>query len=240
MEQSYSQLINYINMNYPLSEQNIKKQFEFWKRNGMVSKVKRDTYIPTLMMDKYKIACACIDNGILCYHAALEYYLLQTQEFNVLYVNSSKVFRTFAYQGIQYVYKPLAFIYKPLQLKNKDGYDIKVTSLEQTVVDCIYNIGLAGGIEELMYALQEIDGKKIKELDLMACLDKYNKKSLYQRAGYLLNPYKKEWNLGESFFIKCRQKSKGNVSYLINPHYCNKYVQEWNLCVPDNLDTFKI
>lgn len=237
MKQLYTQLRNYIHLNYPDSELNIEKQFEFWKKNGMISRVKRDVYIPSELLNKFKIACACIDNGVLCYHAALEYYLLQTQEFNTLYVNSSKIFRPFTYQGIQYVYKPLAFLYKPVHLKNKDGYNIKVTSIEQTIIDCLYNINLAGGIEELMYALYDIEGNTINEHDIMVCLNKYDKKSLYQRAGYLLSPYKQKWHLSESFFKKCKEKSKGNVSYLVNPYYCNKYDRTWNICIPDNLES---
>lgn len=241
MENVYNQISNYLFSNNSISNQKIEKQIKFWKGNGIITRVKRNQYIPTELTDKFRIACACVDNGILCYHAALEYYLLQTQVFNILYVNSSKLFRDFTYQGIQYVYKPLNFIYKPLYVKYKDGYNIQVTSIEQTIIDCIYNINLAGGIEELMYALYEVKGIHIKENDLMVCLNKYNKKSLYQRAGYLLSPYKQKWNLSESFFDKCKSKSLGNVSYLINPYYCNKYDSQWNICIPDNLEsTLKI
>lgn len=206
-----------------------------WKQKGLVSMVRKGIYLPSDLLDKFKIACSSVDNGILCYHSALEYYLLQTQEFNWLYLHSTKSFRDFEYLGITHIYKPLQFLHNPTIIGSNDGFNVMVTSLEQTIIDCIYNINLAGGLEELIYALEETDGLSIKEYELKKCLEKYNSKSLYQRTGFLLYPFKFKWGLSDDFFLICKNKSKGNTSYLINSFYCDGFNKEWNICIPQNM-----
>ena len=77
----------------------------------------------------------------------------------------------------------MQFIYKPLVTKKDTGYLITVTSISQTIIDCLNNIGLAGGIEELLFALIEVDPDSVIEEDMLECLKLYQKKSLYQRTG---------------------------------------------------------
>lgn len=116
-------------------------------------------------------------------HAALEYYLLQTQEFNWMYVHSSSSFRTFEYMNESYIYKPVKFLYNPVLVDDDNPYPILVTSLNQTIIDCLYNINLAGGLEELLYAISELDSEKSVH-EMLHCLKLYNNKSLYQRTDF--------------------------------------------------------
>jgi predicted transcriptional regulator of viral defense system len=208
------------------------------KKRGLIANVRKGFYIPADMQNKYRIACYVVQDGCIAYHSALEYYVLHTQVFNWLYVHGSKTFRSFTYQGEQYIYKPLKFILNPL-IDNKDPqYPIKVTSLSQTIIDCIYNISLAGGIEELLYALRWIEPGKLSEREMMECLLQYNKKSLYQRTGYLLSLFKESLNISDQFLKMCSAKIGNTTSYLITPQFCNAYVKEWKLCVPDNLMSY--
>ena len=205
------------------------------KRKGFISHIRKGVYLPTEIQNKFQIACNSVKDGCLSYHAALEYYLLHTQAFNWLYVHSSAPFREFIYQNEKYVYKPLKFIYKPLVDSENSEFPITVTSLSQTIIDCIYNIGLAGGIEELLYALVEVDSSKINEREMLKCLSLYNMKSLYQRTGYLLSQFKDVLELSDSFFDVCQNEMGQNVSYLIAPDYCDSFSKEWNICAPKDI-----
>jgi predicted transcriptional regulator of viral defense system len=206
-----------------------------WKKRGVISHIRKGVYFPTDIQNKFQIACNSVENGCLSYHAALEYYLLQTQEFNWLYIHSSVPFREFVYQNEKYIYKPLKFIYKPLVDKENPEFPIIVTSLSQTIIDCIYNIGLAGGIEELLYALVEADSSRINESEMLECLRLYDMKSLYQRAGYLLSYFKDILKLSNLFFDVCKRGMGQNVSYLTSPYSCDSFSKEWNICAPKNV-----
>lgn len=213
----------------------IKSRFYHWKKQGILAHVRKGVYLPSDLHDKYRIACNVVEEGCLVYHSALEYYMLQTQEFNWLYVHSPSNFRTFTYQNESYICKPIKFLHHPVIIDKNEPYPIRVTSLSQTVIDCLYNINLAGGLEELLYAIAEITPTDILEDDMLHCLKLYNSKSLYQRTGFLLSLFKELLQLSDSFFEACKAGMGKNISYLVNPYHCNSFSKEWNLCVPDNV-----
>ncbi len=204
-------------------------------RKGVLLQVRKGVYLPADLQDKFRIACNAVEEGYLVYHAALEYYLLQTQEFNALYVHSPISFRPFTYEGESYVYKPVKFLYRPLIIDKNEPFPIRVTSPSQTIIDCLYNINLAGGLEELLYALSKLAPDKIKESEMLHCLKLYGSKSLYQRTGFLLSKFKDTLQLSDRFFEVCKAGMGKNISYLVNPYYCNSFSKEWNLCIPGNI-----
>ncbi len=84
---------------------------------------------------------------------------LHTQSFNWLFIHSTTPFRTFEHLNETYIYKPVNYLINPHTDLTNEDYPIRVTSLSQTIIDCIRHIDLAGGLEELMNALDLI-GKK--------------------------------------------------------------------------------
>ncbi len=221
----------------PLKESVMWSRLRQGKKKKRLALVRRGVYMPVDIDNKFIIGCNAVEDGVLVYHSALEYYLLQTQEFNELYVYSERSFRSFEYLGETYSFKKLKFLYQPVEIVDGSGYKLRVTSLSQTLIDCIYNINLAGGIEELMYALAECRVSDICEAALLRCLELYGNKSLWQRAGFLFSMFNHRLGLSEKFFKKCKSAMGNNQSYLINPYFCNNYSSEWNLCIPDNLQT---
>ena len=224
-----------ISIDQPVGYNTMKSRLYNWKKRGLLSHIRRGVYLPANIQNKYQIACNSVDNGCLAYHSALEFYMLQTQEFNWLYVHSSTPFRSFEYLNQRYVYKPLQFIYKPLVTKKDTGYPITVTSISQTIIDCLNNIGLAGVIEELLFALIEVDPDSVIEEDMLECLKLYQKKSLYQRTGFILSQLQEQLNLSDMFFDVCKKKMGNTTSYLTNPSRCDTYFKEWNVCAPKDV-----
>lgn len=206
-----------------------------WKKKNLLASVRRGVYMPIEINNKFIIGCNAVPDGVLVYHSALEYYLLQTQEFNEMYIHSAHGFRSFEYLGETYSYKCLKIQNNILEKEDNSGYMLRVTSVSQTLIDCMYNINLAGGIEELMYALAECPEEEIKEDEILQCLELYNNKSLWQRAGFLFSMFSAKFHLSEDFFHKCKTAMGKNQSYIINPYFCNDFDKEWNLCIPDNI-----
>jgi hypothetical protein len=91
---------------------------------------------------------------------------------------------------------------------------------------------LAGGLEELMNAMDWIGPGKLDEAVMIHCLDAAPAKSVYQRAGYLLSIYKDQIGLSEDFFNHCKDRMGNNVSYLSPDEDCNAYDKYWKICVP--------
>lgn len=219
----------------PIKESVMWSRLRQGKKKNILALVRRGVYMPVEIDNKFIIGCNAVEDGVIVYHSALEYYLLQTQEFNELYIHSTQNFRTFEYLGETYSCKKLKYLHNVIKTVDSSGYALRVTSLSQTLIDCMYNINLAGGIEELMYALSECPSNGICENDLLKCLELYGNKSLWQRAGFLFSMFNHRFKLSDDFFKKCKTSMGNNQSYIINPYFCNSFNKEWNLCIPDNL-----
>lgn len=218
-----------------IDRQGMKTCLDILKKKNMVSLVRKGIYLPTDKMDKFSIGCNSVISGCLAYHSALEYYLLQTQEFNTLYIVSSKRFRPFIYDGELYIHKPHKLGPDIETDCIGNTYPIRVTTINQTIIDCIYNINLAGGLEELLNAMIDINPELLDESGLLRILVRYNNKSLYQRTGYLFSLFREKWNFSDNFYAICKKKAGNNVCYLIDPLKCSTFCKIWNICVPDDI-----
>lgn len=185
--------------------------------------------------NEYAAGCARVSGGCVAYHGALQYYALQTQQFNTIYLHSDKRFRPFVIDGVAYEYHPLKFTYNIVISKDPDGNPIAVTSLSQTVVDCIRHIELAGGLEELLYALSSISSGQLKEKDLMVCLEAYDNASLWSRTGYLLSLFQGTNGIGQRFLDTCRMKGSGVKNKITSGDKALEFAPKWNLFVPKDM-----
>ncbi len=201
-------------------------------RKGVLSHVRKGVYVPSYLTDKFRIACNAVENGCLVYHSALEYYTLHTQSFNWVYIHSTTPFRTFIHLNETYIYKPVNYLINPNLDFANENYPIRVTSLSQTIIDCIRHIDLAGGLEELMNALDWLGIDKLDETEMIQCLDAAPSKSVYQRVGYLLSLYQEQLGLSDAFFDHCKNQIGNNVSYLTPDENCDTYDKKWKICVP--------
>jgi len=224
-----------------IKDENVTKEIlRRYKKQGLISQVRRDLYVATdlatkaSLAGKFEIAGHITPSSYLAYHAALEYHGLAHQVFYHLYISSNEAFRNFDYDGISYIYCPSksdAGVVRPVT----DSY-VRVTDLERTVVDCIDRIDLSGGIEELIQCFAIIT--YINERKLLEYLDCFNKQFLYQKIGFILGYFQKEMRLSDAFFSLCKSKIGKSTRYLTDTDESDTYFKEWKLCAPENILSF--
>jgi len=111
-----------------------------------------------------------------------------------------------------------------------DFNHIRFVTLERAIVDCIDKISLAGGLEEVSNALENISNLDAKLL--VEILDYYSKASLYQKVGYLL-----EEKLGKElpswFYKHCYERRGNKVFYFDTKVGKGKLNLKWRLIVPN-------
>ena len=189
-----------------------------------------------IIENEYAAGCFRVNGGCVSYHGALQYYALQTQHFNTIYLHSPKRFRTFEIGGMSYEYHPLKFTYNVVLSHDSEGNPIAVTSLSQTIIDCMRHIGLAGGLEELLYALSSISDGQLNEKELLACLNAYGNASLWSRAGYLLSLFQDNTGISDKFIETCRIKGGDVKNKIADGNKPLKYISDWKLFVPENIE----
>jgi predicted transcriptional regulator of viral defense system len=127
---------------------------------------------------------------------------------------------------------------------NKMEYDtgytiisIKITDIERTILDCLWNRTIK--IEDLIKVLRtnKIDFN-IK--NIIKYLERYKKPILYNKLGFLLEAAKQNLDIHDEELETIRKKLTKKTFYLkekgltlIRPRY--RYYQKWNLMIPEDL-----
>lgn len=202
-------------------------------KENKLSRVKRDLYAAInpknndIYANRFEIATKLTDSAYVAYHSAMEYYGLHTQMYTTVFVASDTRFSTFIHEGIDYqriVSKSQVGVVQ----KYQNTY-LRVTDLERTLIDCIDRIGLAGGIDEVIMAMENV--MYLNEKKLIAYLDMYNLKYLYKKAGYLFSNTQGD-KLSPEFYQHCKKNMGNSMSYFTeNRHMQLKIDNEWNLIV---------
>lgn len=197
-------------------------------RNGLYVVVDAAGYVSS---SKFEIASKISSNSFVAYHSALEYYGVANQVFGDIIVCSSTKFNNFEFENIEYINK---ITKNYVEIIDAVSTGVRVSSLERTIIDCIDDVNLAGGIEEVLNALEQI--KVLDEEKLLSVLSSYNQVLLFQKVGYILEHYKEQLNLSDDFFKFCQSKLTNQVKYFLQEDYKDLgFNAKWKLMVPKNL-----
>lgn len=199
-----------------LGEKTIESLLSRCIKMALIKRVKYNYYVTVDIVNtiplysKFVVATKMDGDNYIAYHSAIEYHGFQNQVFHDLIFCGTKKVRDFQFEGIDY-----HFVKSRCNLQIETHYDgARVTTMERTIIDCIDQVDLAGGIEEVYRVLFAI--RDVNEALLMEMLDYYDKKVLYQRAGYILSSFKDTINISDSFFLKVKTKIGHSSCYLIS------------------------
>ena len=180
---------------------------------------------------KFEIASKINDESFVSHHSALEYYGVANQVFNTLTVGSKRKFNDFSFDDVDYTRQAVKDYTQVIYIVTAG---VRVATLERAVVDCIDNIDLGGGIDELLNALEQI--RVLDENRLAEILQAYNKVILYQKVGFILEQYKDKYMLSDKFFADCKSRLTNQIKYFLNDEYSDiAYNSDWQLMAPKNL-----
>lgn len=210
------------------------------RKKNMIAMIKPGLYVAVNLatglpyVSKFMIASRITGSSCIAYHSALEYHGIANQVYNKVYVSSKENFSNFDFMDVDY--ERVKFLFSDGIHEVVSSVNIRVTDIERTIVDCVDDIRLAGGIEEILNALDFI--KRLNETNLLHYLSLYNKKSLYQKIGYILKHYQSELNLSETFFSECRRYIGKKCFYFLENSLIfgkNVFSPEWNMMAPYSL-----
>lgn len=216
------------------------KQFEnhmaSMVRSGKIVKIRNGLYaqidnLGVPLTTKFEIASKINDESFVSHHSALEYYGVANQVFNTLTVGSKRKFNDFSFDDVDYTRQAVKDYTQVIYIVTAG---VRIATLERAVVDCIDNINLGGGIDELLNALEQI--RVLDENRLAEILQAYNKVILYQKVGFILEQYKDKYMLSDKFFADCKSRLTNQIKYFLNDEYSDiVYNSDWQLMAPKNL-----
>ena len=203
-------------------------------KRGELKQVKKGLYAlvnpstGNIFATKFQIASHLFDDAYFSYHEALEYYGLANQSFVSYFTYLTHVYvNDVDFEEVIYRSKKSGYDLEILNRMKEE--DIRVVSLERAIVDSIDSPSLAGGLEEIEYALDGCRKLKIEKIEML--LKHYDKAFLYQKVGYLFEKHFGN-DVPESFYKLCLSKIGNKINYFESKVGYSKLVLKWKLMVP--------
>jgi len=219
---------------------------KYHRRKGRIVSISRTIYavVPygadaeMFEPDRYLVAAAVRDNGIFCYHAALE-----LMGFSHSIWKDCTVFCSSRHTNINMKNATIRFLGTPSSLKAcsdigtntliRKNTNLLVTGRERTLIEGFRKPYNSGGLEELAVSAS---GFGVLDLDLlMRILEVYNQKNLCAAVGWFLNQNMEQFGVSSSYLRKLEQKKPISPQYLPGTYGNGSLVKRWNIILPDNL-----
>ncbi len=202
-----------------------------YQKKGYIERVKRDFYVVISMetkqpvLSRYEIGSNLFPDACITHHSAFEFFGYGSQVFYDCYVATDSRFTEFEYDGVTY-----HRVERKPDIDVVNAGKVKVTSVEQTVVDSIRDFEKISGLEEVLRCLLLVPG--LKEEGILKCLARNDNGFLYQKCGYLFEELREDFNFSDAFFEKCCKHSSGAKRYLLKDYSETVYQEKWKLYTP--------
>ncbi len=213
-------------------------------RQGHLLRLRRGLYISVPLgtkpeacpVDPYLIASRMTDDAVLAYHTALEFHgkaYSVFEKFQYLTSRASRcaTFRSYSFSGI---HPPKALGKSNIGVKTmeRSGLDVRVTSLERTLVDLMDRPLLGGSWEEIWRSLEGVEFFDLKQVVEYAL--QLRNATTIARVGFFLEQNQKPLMVTDHYLeVLRRHKPK-------TPHYfergkSGRLIKSWNLMVPESI-----
>jgi predicted transcriptional regulator of viral defense system len=197
-----------------------------------IKRIKKNLYCAVslehggIIPSRFEIASKLTENSFVGLHSAMEYYGYNNQVFHEVIVYSyQRKFNDFEFDYTLYKYKPSwtdQFV--------KSENNVRITTLERTIIDLVDQMNSYDEYEELKSNLQlvpTIDGDEILKL-----LALRNKKVLYNKVGYIIEEHIDNYLLTKDHIKQIHQKITKSKQYMINQKSRLKsYSDKWHLYI---------
>ncbi|MDO4555044.1 MAG: transcriptional regulator [Lachnospiraceae bacterium] len=206
-----------------------------YQKKGYIERVRRNFYAVISLETKqplysrYQLGSHIAEDACISHHSAFEVYGYANQVFYEVYVATNLRFEKFEYDGIWYQ--------KIERKKNIDmiqNGQIRITGIEQTVVDSIRDFEKIAGIEEVLRCILLIPD--LKEEKLLEALERYQNGFLYQKCGYIFEQLRDRFSLSDNFFVECERHIATTKRYLRKEYKDTKWHEKWHLYAPKQLE----
>lgn len=204
-----------------------------YQKKGYIENVKRDLYVTISLetrqpvLSRYQIGSQLYPDAVISHHSAFEAFGYANQVFYEVYVETESRFRDLEYNGIWYHHMEKN-VCKDVVTNGK----LRVTGIEQTVVDSIKDFSKIAGLEEIIRCIMLVPS--MKEDKVLKAISAYNNMFLYQKCGYILEQLQRELGLSDNFFEYLLTYNTNGRRYLVKENGQNVWNSKWKLYVPEN------
>lgn len=220
-----------------------------YTNTGRILRVRRGLYVtvppgmsPNLCpVDSYLLAAKMTNDAVLAYHTALELhgkaYSVHQQFLYLTRFHSRLVtFRGHRYRGLLF---PRALMAKQqesfgVELVDRAGLDVRLTSLERTLVDVLDRPSLSGGWEEVWRSLESVE---FFDLDKVAEYAFHlGNATTTAKVGFYLEQHRDALMVDDTHLERLRAHKPRKPHYMVRKgRKPGRLMAGWNLVVPEEI-----
>jgi len=221
----------------------------YYRKQGRIVPVRRGLYavIPfgslpdSSPVDPYLLTAKITKDAVLAYHTALEFYGKAYSVYTRLHYLTTRRsfpvrFRSYKIMG---VLVPRSLRAKGMEMfgvarHKRCGTELRVTSLERTLVDVLDRPELTGSWEEIWRSLESIEFFDIDQVVEYVLL--LENATTAAKVGFFLEQHKETLMVDDIHLKPLRKLRPKRPHYLIRgKRRGGRLVKEWNLMVPDEI-----
>ncbi|MBP1628347.1 MAG: transcriptional regulator [Holophagaceae bacterium] len=224
----------------------VRELLRYHQRTGRILAVRRGLFatVPPgstpefAPIDAFLVAAMGCPEGVLAYHAALELHGLAYSTFEEVQVLVPRSQRAWAFRGVNY--RPLrarealgeAAMTLGVDVVDRLGMDIRVTSQARTLVDVLDRPEYSGGWEEVWRSLE---GLRLVDLgEVQDYLARLNNATTAALVGFFLEQHREALHVSEAELARLEPMRPKGRHYL-NRTEGGRLAKRWNLIVPEPL-----
>jgi len=219
---------------------------------GKIARIKREVYAvvqpgsnsENYPYNAYQIASQLTKDAVLAYHTALELHGLAYSVFEDFTYLASRRLAPLVFRDRNIFYA--VSIPKVLVDKHKEDVEIttiknrelemRVTTVERTIVDVLDRIDLSGGYEEVWRSLDSIAVFDVEVCIRYALL--FDNATLSAKLGFFLSERPESLAVDEKHLKKLEKHIPSKIHYMDRSRKsAGKYIARWNLIVPEEILT---
>lgn len=220
-----------------------------YTKTGRILRVRRGLYVTvppgmspdSCPVDPYLVAAKMTNDAVLAYHTALELhgkaYSVHQQFLYLTRFHSRPVsFRGHRHRGLQFPKALMATQQESFEVKLVDraGLDVRVTSLERTLVDVLDRPSLSGGLEEVWRSLESVeffDLDKVTEYTLLL-----GNATTTAKVGFYLEQHRNALMVDDTHLEWLRAHKPRKPHYMVRKgRKSGRLMRGWNLVVPKEI-----
>ena len=210
-------------------------------RRGLYAVIPRGADPDTYPVDPFLVAAKLTADAVLSYHTALElhgyaYSIREHLTYSAARPVSLVMFRSHVFRGVSFP-QPLCRAEKVefgVTTVDRAGLEVRVTSLERTLVDVLDRPAISGSWEEIYRSLEAIeffDLDKVVEYALLL-----GNATTIAKVGFYLEQHRESLMVEENHLTPLRDHRPRQPHYLDSSNRkSGKVVADWNLVVPVDL-----
>lgn len=218
-----------------------------WKRQGRIARVKQGVFVRLEKLgapshappDFIALASRMAPDAAVAYHTALEAHGFAQSLFERLTFITWTKAKPVSFQGRRFVpVRPRAVLFTAnkgeqwIERLERAGIEVRVTSVERTVVDVLDRLDLAGGVEEVWRSLQSVPALDLESLEhYVAAL---GNSLLTAKVGFYLESRREELAVPERLLDRLRVGIPKAPAYM-DRRRRGRLVARWVLIVPEAL-----